>query len=285
MGRRVVVVSGLSGSGKTTAIRAIEDCGFFCVDNLPPALLGPLLELVERLPPDSAGVAVGMDAREGTFLKDMEPALGRLEQAGLGPEILFLVASDHVLLRRFQETRRRHPLDDGTGAAAGIAHERTVLGGIRSRADHVLDTSHWNVHDLRRIVRGLFEGEQRVSVRLVSFGFKHGAPRDANLVADVRFLPNPHFVEDLRARDGTDAEVAAYALSGDVAHDFLVRYQDLLAFQLPHYEAEGKLALNVAVGCTGGRHRSVAVVEWLAGWLRAEGYPVALQHRDVDRGG
>jgi len=285
MSRRVVVVSGQSGSGKTAAIRAIEDCGFFCVDNLPPALLDPLLELVERLPQESPGVAVVIDAREAAFLVDMEPTLARLEAADRRPEILFLVAEDGVLLRRFQETRRRHPLDEGEGTLAALGRERELLGGLRARADRVLDTSHWNVHDLRRAVRGLFEGEQRVSVRLVSFGFKHGAPRDANLVADVRFLPNPHFVEELRARDGTDAEVAAYALSSDVAHDFLVRYQDLLAFLLPLYEAEGKLSLNVAVGCTGGRHRSVAVVQWLAGWLRAEGYPVVVQHRDVDRGG
>jgi len=275
----------LSGSGKTAAIRAIEDCGFFCVDNLPPPLLEPLLQIVERLPADSAGVAVVMDARQGTFLAEIAPALDRVRDAGFGPEVLFLVASDDVVVRRFHETRRRHPLDDGDGTAAGIARERDLLSPVREQADRILDTSHWNVHDLRRAVRGLFEGAQQVSVRLLSFGFKHGVPRDANLVADVRFLPNPHFVEELRSRDGTDAEVAAYALAGDVAHEFLVHYQDFLAFLLPLYEAEGKLSVSVAVGCTGGRHRSVAVVEWLAGWMRAEGYPVVTEHRDVGRGG
>lgn len=283
--RRLVVVSGLSGSGKTAAIRAIEDCGFFCVDNLPPPLLEALLRLVERLPADSPGVAVVMDAREGTFLEDIPPALERARAAGLEPEILFLVASDEVVVRRFHETRRRHPLDRGSGTADAVARERELLSEVAAQADQVLDTTFWNVHDLRRAVRALYEGEQQISVRLVSFGFKHGVPGDANLVVDVRFLPNPHFVADLRPRDGTDAEVAAFALSGDAAHDFLVHYQELLAFLLPLYEVEGKLTISIAVGCTGGRHRSVAVVEWLAAWLRAEGYPVVRQHRDIDKGG
>lgn len=280
---RVVLVSGLSGSGKTTAVDALEDLGYFCVDNLPPQLLGPLMELWDRTMPAGPGVAVVMDSRGGGFLPGLGEALRLVRERGRQPEILFLLASSDVLQRRFNETRRRHPLlgEDGTGAA--IERERELLEPLRAQADRVVDTTHLNVHELRRAVRDAFGGGEGIPLRLQSFGFKHGAPRDANLVMDVRFLPNPYFDEELRHLDGTADAVAAYALSSPDAQEFLRRWGELVEFLLPHYEAEGKPTLSVAVGCTGGQHRSVAVVEWLARRLRAQDRAVSVEHRDAGR--
>jgi UPF0042 nucleotide-binding protein len=282
---RVLLVSGLSGSGKTTAVNALEDLGYFCVDNLPLQLLGPLLELPNRAAMGGPGVAVVMDSRGGDFLPGLGEALKQVREHGHQPEILFLTTSDDVLQRRFNETRRRHPLTEEDGTAAAIQRDRQMLEPLRVQAHRVIDTTHLNVHDLRRAVRKSFGGGQGLPLRLQSFGFKHGAPRDANLVMDVRFLPNPYFDETLRARDGRDDEVAAYALSSPEAEEFLDRWAEIVEFLLPHYEAEGKPTLSVAVGCTGGQHRSVAVIEWLARRLREGERAVSVEHRDAGRNG
>ncbi len=282
---RVVLVSGLSGSGKTTATDALEDLGYFCVDNLPLQLLGPLMGLRDRTSPDGPGVAVVVDSRGADLLTGLAEALNQVRKSGRHPEILFLVASNDVLQRRYNETRRRHPLLEDDGTMAAIIRERQLLEPLRAEADRVIDTTHLNVHDLKRAVRDSFGAGEGLPLRLQSFGFKHGTPRDANLLMDVRFLPNPYFDDKLRALDGRDDTVAAYALSSPEAEEFLERWAGLVEFLLPHYEAEGKPTLSIAVGCTGGQHRSVAVVEWLARRLRADDRSVSVEHRDAGRHG
>ena len=227
-----------------------------------------------------------MDSRGGRFLSEVGAAVRAVRESGRHPEVLFLLASNEALHRRFSETRRRHPLLGDDGDMAAIERERELLEPLRGQADRTIDTTHMNVHDLRRAVRDLFEpGDGGLPVRIQSFGFKYGAPRDCNLLMDVRFLPNPYFDDRLRSRDGRDGEVAAYALASGPAAEFLHRWGDLVQFLLPHYEKEGRPVLNVAVGCTGGQHRSVAVVEWLASRLRAAGRRVLVEHRDAGRDG
>ncbi len=282
---RIVVVSGLSGSGKTTAVNALEDLGFFCVDNLPPQLMGQLVDLSSRSGEGGPGVAIVMDSRGGDLLAGLDQELETLRSQGRHLEILFLVASTDMLQRRFYETRRRHPLLQDDGTMAAIQRDRALLEPLRAQASQVIDTTHLNVHELRRLVRELFGAGDAMPVRLQSFGFKYGAPADANLVMDVRFLPNPYFDEALRDLDGRDEGVAEYALASDDAQLFLQGWGELVEFLLPHYQAEGKPTLSIAVGCTGGRHRSVAVVEWLANRLRARDESVIVEHRDSGRHG
>ena len=282
---RVVVVSGLSGSGKTTAADALEDLGYFCVDNMPLQLLGPLMELRDRTPPEGPGLAVVVDSRGDNMLAALPEALSQVRRSGRHPEILFLEASDEVLCSRFIETRRRHPMLGDDGIMAAIVRERQLLAPLREQADRVIDSTDLNVHELRRTVRECFGPGDGMPLRLQSFGFKYGAPRDANLLMDVRFLPNPHFDEALRGLDGRDDTVAAYALSSPEAREFLERWAGLVEYLLPRYEAEGKPTLSISVGCTGGRHRSVAVVEWLAQRLRADQRAVSVEHRDAGRNG
>jgi UPF0042 nucleotide-binding protein len=284
-GMRVIVVSGLSGSGKSTALRALEDCGFFCVDNLPPALLPPLIELCNRSSPDIAVIGVGMDIREGSFLADVEETLAAATASGHTAEVLFLSASSEALIRRFGETRRRHPLDDGKGAADGIKRERELVRSLRLRADRVIDTTQMNVHELRRSVQAFYGGPDAdsVGVRVLSFGFKHGVPTDANLMLDVRFLPNPHFIPELQPKDGRDPAVADHALGSPTGQELVTRYLSLLQYLLGLFESEGRPHITVAVGCTGGRHRSVAVAERLADGIRGDGRRVSVEHRDVER--
>ena len=280
-----VVVTGLSGAGKSHAIRALEDLGYSCVDNLPFALIPTFADLPLR---DRDGVrraAVVVDIREGRGLSRFPAVYRRLKKrAGRGVRLIFLESADSVLLRRFSETRRPHPLGGGRTIAEGLAEERRLLEPIRQLADEVIDTSALTVHELRRRILETTGGAPAapLSVTVLSFGFRRGVPEDADLVLDVRFLPNPHFVPGLRRWSGRNARVARYVLRTKVAGRFMTLTTALLEFLVPRYIEEGKTYLTIAIGCTGGRHRSVAIAEALAVRLRRiEGIRVRVRHRDV----
>jgi UPF0042 nucleotide-binding protein len=290
----VVVVTGLSGAGKTTALHALEDLGFFCVDNLPTALAPQSVELCER--GGMMRIALGMDVRVRAFLKDVESVVGKLENGGFRDvQLVFLDASDETILRRFSETRRPHPLSTGDGALGvvdGARIERERLAPLRARATRIFDTTRLSVHELRRAIIAHFGpasgGAPRMVTRVVSFGFKYGPPVDADLVFDVRFLDNPYFVPRLKSLPGTDPAVVQYVLSLPECKTFLAKIIDLLEFVLPRYEREGKSYLTIGVGCTGGRHRSVVIADAIASALSQKALAsnrdsITAVHRDVDR--
>lgn len=283
----VVIVTGLSGSGKSTAIRVLEDLGFYCIDNLPVVLTPKFIELCQNSEEDIPRVALGIDLRERAFLGDYASVLDDIRRAGHRVEILYLDAADDVLVRRFSETRRPHPLAEGSNVAAGIARERDGLAGLKELADRIIDTSAFTVHqlrdELRRLLADVTGSEAAMRVLLLSFGYKYGLPTDTDIVLDVRFLPNPFFVEELRALDGTDPAVARYVLDRTETQEFLALTTALLDFSLPLYVREGKRYLTVGLGCTGGRHRSVALVVELERRLAGHGFPVRVQHRDANR--
>jgi UPF0042 nucleotide-binding protein len=279
---RIIIVTGVSGAGKSTALRALEDAGYFCVDNLPLPLMGRFVELLSGSG-EAEQAAVGVDAREGEFLLSSREVFAALRQEGHQLEVLFLDADDDVLVRRFSETRRRHPLA-GDDLREGIAREREILHSLREEASAYVDTGHLNVHQLKGVVHERYRrGSDVLAVTLLSFGFKHGLPAEADVVLDVRFLPNPYFVEALSAATGEEAAVREFVLGNPDAREFLDKTQGLLEFLLPRAEREGKAYLTVAVGCTGGRHRSVAVVQELATRL-PERHPLTVRHRDLGRG-
>jgi UPF0042 nucleotide-binding protein len=272
---RLVVVTGLSGSGKSTAIKVLEDLGFYCIDNLPVALIPRLVELWETSREEVRRVALGLDVRERHFLDEFPRVFDELRERGVRLEVLYLEASDDVLVRRFSETRRPHPAASGGGLEEGIRRERERLRGLREVADRILDTSALTVHELR--------DTDTMTIALVSFGYKYGLPTDADIALDCRFLPNPFFVEELRHRTGTDAAVADYVLQRPETQEFLERVVDLLEFTLPRYRREGKSYLTIALGCTGGRHRSIVLVDELRRRLETRGHRVQIRHRDADR--
>ncbi len=303
---RVILISGVSGSGKTTAIKALEDIGFYCVDNLPILLFPKFLELCEQSGGKISKVAVVEDIRsyassppsrgqqieEGNvFLEDSRRILQDLRRHGFPIEILFLECADPILIRRFSETRRQHPLATGGSIWEGVRKERAWLQGIRDMANQVIDTSQFNVHELKeKIQRYALEGTglHPMTVSLLSFGYSFGIPYEADLLLDVRFLPNPYFVEELKRLKGEDSRVSDYLLQWEETREFLKRLQDFIDFLIPLYEREGKTHLTIAVGCTGGRHRSVVIVNQLAERLRQ---PLAdrqtclsVRHRDAEKG-
>lgn len=262
----IVVITGMSGSGKSTAIRALEDAGFFCIDNLPALLVPKLTELIGREgSPNISKLALVMDAREGEFLSEAPSVLEEVKRGGHAVELLFLDASDDALMRRFSETRRRHPLAPDGSVAEGIELERRALKDLRSMADQVIDSSVLNVHDLKRLLQARFstEPQNAPSLSIVSFGFRYGVPPQADMVFDVRFLPNPYFIPELKAQTGRDPKVAAYVLERPESQAFLEKVSDLCGFLFPRYQREGKAYLTVAIGCTGGKHRSVAIAHAL----------------------
>lgn len=282
--RQIVVITGLSGAGRSTALRVLEDAGFYCVDNLPPALAPDLLALAHR-EGRLDRVGLGIDVRTGAFLSGAEQALASLEADGHEVEVVFLDCADDVLVRRFSETRRPHALAEEGDLHGAIAGERERLSGLRARADVVIDTTELTVHDLRRnLIDYIARDAEQPSmvVRLLSFGFKYGIPTHADLVFDLRFLPNPHFVEELRPKTGKDPEVADYVLGAPQTQELIGRLRPLLDYALPQYAREGKAYLTVAIGCTGGRHRSVAMAEELGRQLESE-LDVVVSHRDVER--
>jgi UPF0042 nucleotide-binding protein len=279
---RIVVVTGVSGAGKSTALRALEDLDYFCVDNLPLPLLSKFVDLLEQQAAVHK-VALVIDAREGEFLPFYRESFQALRSSGHPVEVLFLDAGDDLLLRRFSETRRRHPLA-GDDLRAGILRERQLLQPLREDAEAIVDTGNLNVHQLKGIIQERYgKTTGKLSVTLLSFGFKHGLPAEADVVLDVRFLPNPYFVESLSAQTGLEPGVAHFVLGTDDAREFLAKTQDFLAFSLPRFEREGKAYLTIAIGCTGGRHRSVVVCEELGQRLK-DTWPLTIRHRDLDRG-
>jgi UPF0042 nucleotide-binding protein len=282
---RAIVVTGLSGSGKSTALDVLEDLGFYCIDNLPVALLPRFVELWRASDGQLSRAAFGVDVRAGHFLEDVPRVFHELRAAGVALEVLYLEASDDVLVRRYSETRRRHPAEDDSGIAGAIRRERALLQTLREQADRILDTSAFTVHQLRDRLRELIEvpADAGLTVTLVSFGYKYGLPVDLDLAFDCRFLPNPHFVESLQPRTGTDAAVAEYVLRSEGTEEFLAHVTTLLRFALPRYQREGKTYLTVGIGCTGGRHRSVVLVEALRARLADTGYRIMVRHRDMDR--
>ncbi len=283
--RRLVILTGLSGSGKGTTLKVFEDLGFYCVDNLPVDLIPTLSELAMRGGREYQRMALLVDAREGGSLKRL-PALYRRLGRQYPSTLVFVEASDEALLRRFSETRRPHPLGGGGSIREGIRRERQLMAPIRRAAPVVIDTTRFNVHELRQFVADRFQSaEQRpMLISVVSFGYRFGIPTDADLVFDVRFLPNPHFVAELRPYSGKEKRVARYVLSFRQARGFLRRVEDLLGYLIPRYIDEGKSYLTIAFGCTGGRHRSVVLGEVVAKRLAARGLTAKVIHRDIDRG-
>ena len=281
-----VVITGLSGAGKSYAIKCFEDRGFFCVDNLPTTLIPTFADLVARADAKRGRVALGVDVREGEYLSHFLEALAELRTRGHAVEVLFLEAAEEALVRRYRETRRRHPLAPDGNVLDGIRAERKALSTVREVADRIVDTSALTVHQLKDFLVDAYvapKARPGLAVSLVSFGFKHGVPIDADLVFDVRFLPNPHFVEGLRPLDGRDARVREFVMKHGESRELLGRIADFLGFVLPAYQREGKAYLTIAVGCTGGRHRSVALVEELRPLIDGLGLTPTLVHRDLDR--
>jgi len=279
-GTRLVIVTGLSGAGKSTALRALEDIGFYCADNIPLPLVPRMIEMIISKG-EVVDVAVAVDSRQKEYLDQFHTTVAALRKVDCRVEVLFLEASDDLLLRRFQETRRRHPLA-GDDLTAGIRTDRRLLGPLHEGAA-VVDTSSLNVHQLKGIIEERYgPREGNLALTLLSFGFKHGLPPEADLVFDVRFLANPYFDAALSGSDGRNPRVAEYVLGPVEGAELVSRLESLISFSLPHFEREGKRYLTVAIGCTGGRHRSVAVVEELARRLGA-GWDVLVRHRDLER--
>jgi RNase adapter protein RapZ len=281
-----VIITGLSGAGKSHAIKCFEDMGFFCVDNLPTTLIPTFAELVARSRQDVQRVALGVDVREGEYLSHFLEALHELKRRAHTVEVLFFEASDEALVRRYHESRRRHPLGTEGNVLDAIRAERKAMAHMREIADRIVETSNITVHQLKAQLGELYVTpgvRSGLTASLVSFGYKHGVPFDADLVFDVRFLPNPHFVDDLRPLDGRDSRVQEFVFGHAEARELLDRLRDLLGFLLPFYQREGKAYLTIAVGCTGGRHRSVTFVEMLRQFFERLGYAPSVVHRDIDR--
>lgn len=282
---RLVIISGPSGAGKSTAIKVLEDLNFFCVDNLPVVLLPKFMELSNQSA-EINKVAIVVDVREREFLKEFPIILKEMMDSGYNAELIYLEASDDALLRRFSETRRRHPLSEGDSSLDGIKRERDMLSSVKTAASKIIDTSVYNVHQLKEIIRDYFSGplqQEKMVVHLVSFSYRYGIPSDADMIMDVRFLTNPYFVEGLKDLDGRDLRVKEFVLSKEATKEFLVRFGNLLNFLIPNYLREGKTYLTIAIGCTGGRHRSVAIVDFLADEISFEKCIIKKRHRDIDR--
>lgn len=283
-----LIITGLSGAGKSEAIRACEDMGYFCVDNLPPVFIPKFADLVAHSQGKVNKVALVCDVRGGDFFNDMAHALEELERIGFEYTIIYLEATEDVLIRRFKLTRRRHPLADEGGIVEGIRKEKNRLEQIRGKAHKIIDTTAINTKQLRESLHEFlsYQENERIKVVIVSFGFKHGLPMDLDLLFDCRFMPNPHYVDSLQPLTGNDEAVYQYVFKWPIANHFWQKLHDMLTFLLPQFIKEGKTQLIVGIGCTGGQHRSVAMANRLANALQEENYHVTVEHRDIaSRGG
>lgn len=284
---RMVVISGLSGAGKSNALRCFEDLGFFCIDNLPPQLLPKLVELCTQSGSELNKIALGIDIREREFLPEFETVLNELIKNGYPIEITYLDAHDEVLIRRFSETRRPHPLAKDKPVIEGIKLEREILKWLREKATIVIDTSDFNIHQLKAEIHRHFleKGrDKKIVINIISFGYKNGVPYDIDLLFDVRFLPNPNFIAELKPLTGQDTGVADYIQSTPQTTTFLKHFFQFMDFILPQYDQEGRYYLNIGVGCTGGRHRSVFIAETLAKHINQIGFGTTIRHRDLKGG-
>jgi len=282
---KVVIVTGMSGSGKTTSLRALEDVGFFCVDNLPVALLPEFLEIQSAETKAISKVALVMDLREESFLDTYPAVFTQLKEKGYKIDILFLDAHDDALLHRFSETRRIHPLSQRGSIMEGVENEREKLSPLKRMADQIIDTTSLNVHQLKDSVQRLFMDSnfRRMMIHVISFGYRYGLPASADMVFDVRFLSNPHFVEALKNYNGHHAQVRDYVLAGEESRIFIRKLFELMAFLIPLYEKEGKVRFNIALGCTGGKHRSVVMSNELVRHFSQQDYIVSVGHRDINK--
>lgn len=281
---RLVIITGLSGSGKSLAANCFEDMGYYCVDNLPIRLIPVLIDLISRTPGDFRQAALVIDVRERAFLKDFPEILDQLKRQDLDLKVLFFEAASEALLRRFSETRRPHPLTGADSVEEGIRVEREILKPIRDRADKIIDSSAFNVHELKAYLFDNFGEEGRTGslfISMVSFGYKYGVPPESDLVFDVRFLPNPHFVDSLRPLTGLDKAVSSYVEASEDYQRYFQMVFSLLLFLVPRFVKEGKTYLTIAIGCTGGRHRSVSMAEKVGEELMRQGYRVKTTHRDI----
>ena len=282
---RFVVVTGMSGGGKSTALKMLEDAGFYCVDNLPASLIEKFVELIATPGSEITKVALGLDVRAGESFKEVTSILQKEKEAGYDFEILFMDASDNALVKRYKETRRVHPLASGGRVEEGIRRERDLLSGIKTQADYVIDTSNLLTRELKEELDRIFiknEEYNSLMITLLSFGFKYGIPADADLVFDVRFLPNPFYIDELKQKTGNDKEVRDYVMQFEESRTFLDKLTDMLQFLIPNYVKEGKYQLVVAVGCTGGQHRSVTLANELYDRMKDQGgYGIKLFHREV----
>lgn len=282
---KIFIITGLAGSGKSTALDAFEDSGFYCVDNMPVALLPKFLNLPIQRDAADAGFAFVMDLREKGFLTEYTSVLETIRADGYALEILYLEADEKTLLQRFSQTRRHHPVAGGKTLLDGIRCEQDLLEGLRCAADRVIDTSHFNVHELKALIQDLARKNKqhdRMRIAILSFGFKYGIPPDANLLMDVRFLANPYFVPTLSPLDGRNPAVRDYVLGNDDSRRFLRVYLQMLDFLIPQYAREGRAYLTIAIGCTGGRHRSVAIAATVYEHLKASGFHIEISHRDIE---
>ena len=284
---RFVIVSGMSGAGKSTALKVLEDFGFFCVDNLPVALLPNFGEIASDRQTEVDKVAVGVDIRNGEQLTRLNSQLDVLCELGIEYEILFLDAEDETLVKRYKETRRTHPLAKEDRIETGISREREMISFIRDRADYIIDTTHLLTRELKKELNNIFVENGKFSnmmISVLSFGFKYGIPEDADLVFDVRFLPNPYYVDELRSLTGQDEGVFNYVMDNEIARQFAAKLDDMIKFLIPNYAKEGKTSLVIAIGCTGGKHRSVTLARVLYDKLiETREYGIRLEHRDIGK--
>ena len=285
---RFVIVTGISGAGKSTALKMLEDMNYFCVDNLPVPLIEKFSAMaIDMTRDDMKDVALGVDVRSGQSFNELEKVLDKLKASGYQYEILFLDASDSVLIKRYKETRRNHPLSAGGRVDIGIRKERYLLAFLKARANYIIDTSKLLTKDLRKELEKIFVEDQEfqnLMISVLSFGFKYGIPRDSDLVFDVRFLPNPYYVDELRALSGEDAPVRDFVMASQTAQEFALKLEDMVKFLIPHYVNEGKNNLVISIGCTGGKHRSVTIAnELYRRLIGGAGYGLRIEHRDISK--
>ena len=279
----LVIISGLSGSGKSTAVNALEDMDYYCVDNIPPTLLPTFIDLCENSDKEISKVALGIDIRERVSFDSAPRVIRDFKEKGYPVDMIFLESSDSTIIKRYKETRRKHPLSGDGNILEGISKERKMLEELKELSNYTIDTSELNVHQLSDIIKNKFnkEGSQNILLNIISFGFKHGIPNDADMIFDVRFLPNPHFIESLKNLNGTDKEVIDYIMNKEQSTEFIERMTEFLSYLIPNYEKEGKSYLAIAIGCTGGKHRSVAITDKVAQHFK-DLSPLT-RHRDISK--